>query len=328
VRRGKLAAFVVVPAGFGKSAGLFVGRPPELEVGIDPSRKAEAGYLEGLLLQATFEIAQERLKDRDAMRGQMEKTLRELESSDMPSEQRENLKKFFADYDRFVGSVDASRMPKFEAARIRATDVTPERAGPKSSFEITFPSAILWGILGCAAAFAISIVTERMQGTYLRLRISPLTRMEILAGKGLACFAACLGVLVVLLGVGVAVFGVRVENPAALAAGALSTAVAFTGIMMLLCVLGKTEQSVAGAGWAILMVMAMLGGGMVPLMVMPEWMHTASHVSPVKWGILSLEGAIWRGFTLREMLLPCGILLGIGAVFFLVGVRVFSRRDA
>ncbi|NLX24072.1 MAG: hypothetical protein GXY55_20675 [Phycisphaerae bacterium] len=65
-------------------------------------------------------------------------------------------------------------------------------------------------------------------------------------------------------------------------------------------VLGKTESSVGGAAWTCLLVMAMLGGGMVPQMLMPPWMDAVGCVSPVRWAILSLEGGIWRGFTLRE----------------------------
>ncbi|MBU0717617.1 MAG: ABC transporter permease, partial [Planctomycetes bacterium] len=79
-----------------------------------------------------------------------------------------------------------------------------------------------------------------------------------------------------------------------------------------------------GIGWAVLLIMAMLGGGMVPLIVMPGWMQTLSHVSPVKWAIVAMEGAIWRNFTLPEMLFPCGILLGVGVVCFAIGVRTFS----
>ena len=45
----------------------------------------------------------------------------------------------------------------------------------------------------------------------------------------------------------------------------------------------------------------------------------------MKWGILALEGALWRGFSLYEMLLPCGILIGVGVVGFAIGARVFAR---
>ncbi len=106
----------------------------------------------------------------------------------------------------------------------------------------------------------------------------------------------------------------------------VSTAICFTGLMMFVSTLGKTEAGVAGAGWGIMMPFAMLGGGMVPLIAMPPWMQTASNVSPVKWGIIALEGAIWRGFSLVDMLLPCAILIAVGAAFYAVGVWSLSRQ--
>ena len=95
---------------------------------------------------------------------------------------------------------------------------------------------------------------------------------------------------------------------------------------MLTSTLGKTEQAAAGAGWAVMMPLTMLGGGMVPLFFMPGWMVTVSSLSPVKWAILAMEGAIWRGFSLREMLLPCGILVVVGVVCFAIGTRTFRSE--
>jgi ABC-2 type transport system permease protein len=132
---------------------------------------------------------------------------------------------------------------------------------------------------------------------------------------------------VVLILLGVLFLGLRVANWVYLVAGIASAALCFAGLMMLLSVLGKTEQAVGGSASAIMMLMAMLGGGMIPLIAMPEWMLTVSTVSPVKWGILALEGAIWRGFDWQEMLLPCGILLAVGVGAFGLGVRILSRRD-
>jgi ABC-2 type transport system permease protein len=74
-------------------------------------------------------------------------------------------------------------------------------------------------------------------------------------------------------------------------------------------------------------VMSMLGGGMFPLFLMPPWMQTVSNVSPVKWGILALEGGIWRGFTLSEMARPCAVLLAVGAAGFAAGTAILARRD-
>jgi ABC-2 type transport system permease protein len=107
----------------------------------------------------------------------------------------------------------------------------------------------------------------------------------------------------------------------------LCTLLCFVGLMMFICTLGRTEQSVGGAGWAMIMIMAMFGGGMVPLAFMPSWLRPFSHASPVKWGIFALEGAIWRNFSLTEMITPCLILLAIGTMAFLLGVVMLRRQE-
>jgi ABC-2 type transport system permease protein len=98
--------------------------------------------------------------------------------------------------------------------------------------------------------------------------------------------------------------------------------------MMLFSVIGRTESGVAGFSWGAFIPMSMVGGGMIPLVAMPAWMLTLSHFSPVKWGIVALEGAIWRGYGPGDMLLPCGVLLAVGGLGFAIGARIFTRGDA
>jgi ABC-2 type transport system permease protein len=143
----------------------------------------------------------------------------------------------------------------------------------------------------------------------------------LLGGKALACFLAISAIELILFAIGAAFLGVRPSSISLLIVVCLSASVGFVGFMMMVSSLGKTEQAVAGAGWAILMPMSMIGGGMVPQFVMPPWMSTVGNISPVKWTILGLEGAIWRNFSAAEMLVPCAILIGFGLVCFTVGVR-------
>jgi ABC-2 type transport system permease protein len=194
-----------------------------------------------------------------------------------------------------------------------------ERAGPASAFDVTFPQGMIWGVIGCSLGFALSLVQERTRGTLTRLRSAPLTAGHVLAGKALACFTAIVVVEALLFAVGRVGFGVRPSSWWLAGAAALSVATCFVGIMMLVAVLGKTEQSASGLGWAIMMPLTMLGGGMVPLFAMPSWMQAVGTVSPVKWSILALEGAIWRGFTPAQLAVPCAVLLAVGAAGFLLG---------
>lgn len=328
VRRGELTAYVRLPPGFDVGAGMFGDRSSApIEVGIDPSRRAEAGVLEGVLMQASFEVLQARFSDPDDMREQIaEARSGVVADTTLLAEDRSTLSQVFASlddlYDRMQtpGSAISSDRAGIEGPSIETVEIVAADEGPRSSFEVTFPSGILWGVIGCASTFAVSLVLERTSGTYRRLRAAPLGRFEILAGKGLACFLSLILIVVILLAIGRVGFGIRIANPPAMVIAILAIGVCFVGLMQLVSVVGKTERAVAGAGWAVFIAMAMLGGAMIPLFAMPEWMQTVSDVSPVKWAILSLEGAIWRGFSIAEMARPVAVLVGVGVAAFGIGV--------
>ena len=330
VRTGKRVANIVVKKGFGEARGrMFWGEPPTVEVGVDPSRKAESGLIQGVLMKYAAEAMQRTFSDRSALRATLAQTLDSLRSPgsrEFPG--RENLLKFLGEFDRFTAdtTLDANRSGTsggFQPLKIVEAVVIREESGPRNAYAVSFPQGIIWGMTGCAAAFGISLVLERSRGTLIRLRIAPISRVQILAGKALACFLATLLISISLLVIAALFFGVRPSSFPHLAMAVLCASIAFVGIMMFLSVLGKTERSAGGIGWAALLLMSMIGGGMIPLFVMPAWMQTLSNVSPVKWSVLAIEGALWRNFSFDEMMLPCGILLGAGILFFAVGVKVF-----
>ncbi len=290
---------------------------PALELGVDPSHKAEAGMIQGLVMQAAGKLTIDRFDDLMA-----------------------DLKKLFAGKEQAPKSADASGEGRskatsagFQLAQIKTLDVT-HQATPgsqeelisriTSKWDISFPQAMMWGVLGCAAAFAITIVRERKQGTLLRLKAAPVSRNQVLWGKALACFLAVLGVITMMIALGTWL-GMRPRSLPLLALAGMCVAFCFVGIMVLMSVIGRTEEAVSGAAWGLNMLMAMFGGGMIPLVFMPKFMVNLSQASPVKWSILAVEGAVWRGFTLSEMLQPCVILLAIGAGCMALGAVRLSR---
>jgi ABC-2 type transport system permease protein len=338
VRKGKIIAYVALKPGFGEaSERIFWGEPPTVEIGVDPSRNAEAAMVEGILMKYASERLQTLLSDPASQRGSIDSARQSLETApDMPPEVRGNLEQLFEDLDRFYGdqsfsaagdtaSAGEEGFGGFQPLAVERADVMRERRrGPSSAYAISFPQGIIWGIIGVSAGFGISIVTERTRGTLLRLQIAPISRSQILAGKGVACFMSTVCMSTGLFVVARLAFGLVPGSVPLLALAIISSSICFVGIMMLLSVLGRTEQAAGGIGWAVLIVMSMLGGGMIPLFAMPSWMRSVSHVSPVKWSILAMEGAVWRQFSPVEMLQPCGILLAVGAVCFLIGATAFS----
>lgn len=329
VRQGKRVAWVALKPGFGEAAANpFGGSAPSVEMGIDPVRKAEAAMLEGLLAREAAEGLQERLSDREASRRMVADALSRLRYAPPWSPEKKRNERFLAELDRWLAEApaDGAGGVTLQPLAVEPRAAAPDQGGPRRSFEFTFPQGMLWGLLACAANFAIGLVRERSTGTMGRLLTAPLTRRQILLGKALACFLAMIAVEALLVVVGVLGFGVRPTSWLLLAAAVLAAATAFTGIMMALSVVADTEQSASGAAWATLLVFALLGGGMVPLFVMPGWMLTASGVSPARWAILAFEGALWRGFSPAEMGLPLGVLLAIGAAGLVLGTRLFRTH--
>jgi len=333
VRRGRIPAYISLGSGFGEATRrIFWGGPPEIELGVDPARKAEAAMLQGILMKYASERLARSFSNPAMQRENVELAREYLRDSPPPNAAvTRSLEKLFSALAQLAqidstgaAPADLPRGPSFRPLLIRTTQVAVIRRGPTNAYEVTFPQGIIWGIVGLTAAFGLSIVTERTRGTLLRLRSSPLSLSHILAGKALACFLAILLVSLGLLLVGVLAFGIRIESPVFFLLAAVCSSICFSGLMMLLSVLGKTEHAVGGISWAILLIMTMLGGGMIPLFIMPGWMRAASNISPVKWSITAMEGAAWRGFSLSEMLLPYGVLLAIGLVSFAAGTMVFK----
>lgn len=345
VRRGKRQAYVALkpkPDSIREEFSFYPGGIPQMEVGIDPSRAAETEFLKGMLTRAHFELVMAAFTDTRNMRSLLSEGIAEIDSgASSNNPQARVLKDMLQSVDAFfeeaekdtafaqagLGGGEGGGGP-FQGPDITVTSMERERTGPRSSFEITFPQALLWGLLGCVAAFSMSIVTERTRGTYLRLRLAPISRGQIIGGKALACLIAAIAVCCILLAIGIVIFDVSMHEPLKLALAVVAAAICFTGLMMTIAVIGKTEQAVGGAGWAIMLIFSMTGGGMVPLLAMPSWMLQIGAFSPVRWGITALEGAIWRGYSYSEMMLPVGILVAIGVAGFALGTYILTKRDS
>jgi linearmycin/streptolysin S transport system permease protein len=344
VRRGQRVAAVRVAKGFGAaSRNLFAGTPPRVELRIDPSRQAEASMLQGLLFEQAAQRMQAMFDDPAAGQGMVAGMLEDVRKAPAGTiAGRESLQSMLGSLDAYLGEqakvkpaapagTPASAAPRqggWQPLAIDVTSIERRREGPANGFQITFPQGIQWGILGCMMSFAVSLAVERSHGTLTRLLMSPAPAWALLAGKGLACYLAILIVEAGLAIIGAAFFGVRPSSVPLLLLVMIVAPIAFVGLMMLVASLGSTEQGSAGAGWALMMPMSMLGGGMIPLAFMPGWMQSVSVISPVRWMIVGFEGAIWRGFSLAEMALPCAILIATGLAAFALGARRFQATLA
>lgn len=170
-------------------------------------------------------------------------------------------------------------------------------------------------------------VAERRQGTLKRLRTAPITRAEILLGKLLPCFVLSLGQGVFLLVAGRLLFGMR-WGPDTWAlpvqAGWLllvvfSTSLAAMGLAFLVAALARTEIQVALYGAVPMLVLALIGGCVLPREMMPERTQKLTLLTPQGWALDAyrelLAGPTTYEPNLQIVLTACAVLATFGVAF-------------
>ncbi len=346
VRAGNSTAVVILPAAMQDGlGGLFSGGGIPIDAVVDPAHRAEAGLIQGKLNELAFRQFPKILGDStqsaklfSSARGTL------AEAKNLTPAHRLAATGLIAAGEMFTKTLLTSppdakdeNSPSQEAdsassesnawspIAITMTELPPRSGGPRSSFDITVPQGAVWGLAGCISAFAASLVVERARGTLDRLRLAPITRLQLLAGKGAACFITAMAVQALLLAMAVIVFGSSIAQPLMLTISCVASAFAFSGIAMMVAGLCRTEAQANGAGRGVILMLAMIGGGTIPVFLMPPFLKTMSYASPFRWAVAAMEGPFWRDTSLREQLTPLLILCVIGVAGFFIGTRAMGR---
>ncbi len=165
-------------------------------------------------------------------------------------------------------------------------------------------------------ALANSILTEKQEGTFRRLLAAPLSKAALLGGKLLPYYVIALLQVAIMFAVARLFFGMELGNVAGLALVTLALGAAATSLGLLVAALGKTYAQVSGIATLIILVMAALGGSMVPSYIMPQFMQDLARITPHSWAITGYQDILVRGLGPSDIFLESGVLLGFAAVFF------------
>ncbi|HTU16743.1 MAG TPA: ABC transporter permease [Gemmataceae bacterium] len=168
-------------------------------------------------------------------------------------------------------------------------------------------------------------VAERRQGTLRRLQTAPLTRGHILMGKMVPCFALSVGQTLFLLIASRWLFGVRWgpdnwplgEQLAWLLPVVLSTSLAAMGLALLIAAVARSELQVAIYGGLLVLVLAVVGGCVLPREMMPETTQFITLLTPQGWALDAyrelLGGSQEYQPNTAIIVRSCGVLAALGA---------------
>lgn len=334
-------ACVVLPPGFGDPArGLFSGKPMKLEAIVPPGRSAEAGLLTGKLNEIAFKSISRTFTNPAAMTTALGDARKSIDSSTMSPLQKTLLNSIFDSADSLTRDVNAQvesnadadagakkdSGPSFRPVEVDIHELAPTKStSPRSSWETSFPQGVVWGLMGAVMAFAVSLTEERSRGTFIRLNAAPISRGHVLAGKAVACFVVCMIVQLVLLGAGVLIFGVRPTNWAMMLAAMALSALGAIGVVMLIAAAARSEGAAMGMARGVVILLAMIGGGSVPVFFMPPFVQKLSLLSPFRWSQVSIEASLWASYSWGEFALPAGVLLAVAVLGFFGGAALMNR---
>lgn len=173
--------------------------------------------------------------------------------------------------------------------------------------------------------FAIGeILNDRENNTWQRLLISPVSRSSILGGNLVMTFLIGVFQVGILIFSGKYLFGLDMGSSIS---GILIIALAFvfavTCLGLFLSGIVKTHSQLSAVTPVVLTSTSMLGGCMWPLdIVNSKLLLALANLTPQKWAIQGMEKIVMYGAGVSSAIVPTLILVGMGLVFFILGVRI------
>ena len=203
-----------------------------------------------------------------------------------------------------------------------------------TSVQQSVPAWLVFAMFFSVVPLSNTFITERQQGTLRRLRTLPVSPLLPLIGKLLPYFVINQIQVMLMLAVGVYLMPLlgadRLtlgDSLAGLVVMAASLSLAALGYGILIAVVARTTDQATTLGGVGNILLAAIGGIMVPRFVMPDSMQRLADLSPMAWGLEGFLDLFLRNGTVRDVLPEAGSLLLFGCVTIALALALSRRRN-
>ena len=236
-------------------------------------------------------------------------------------------------------SASEKAMPELEMPEMIASrflngvndDSSLDQSKP-SSVQQNVPGWLLFSMFFIAIPLSNTLISERHQGTLQRLHTMGFPYYTILFGKLIPYFFINILQVVVMLLIGMYLVpmlgGERLmlgSSLPGLAVVAVSASLAAVSYSIFVAQIAKTTEQATILAGVCNIIMAAVGGIMVPRFIMPPAMQTLSELSPMAWGLDGFLDIFLRNAKLADVLAECGALLTFSFVLLLLSITLFTR---
>ncbi|MBC8450258.1 MAG: ABC transporter permease [Chloroflexi bacterium] len=312
VRDGHLAGAVIVPAGFSEQT--LASDEPRLTVIVD--QNTPAGQTAGNAIQAAV----------TRLLGAVETARLSAEAFEARSGfESEAARQDYLNEALSLAS-EAWRQPPLTVAVEQAVAPAEEEAEISPNvYSQSSPGMIVQFVVFGLNTSAMILVLERKSRTLQRMLTTPITRVEVIAGHVLAMFLVVFLQQALLVAVGQLAFGVDyMREPLAILLVMATLALWVASLGLLIGAVAKSEDQVIMWSLMAMFVFSAMGGAWFPLDITGKTFAAIGHLMPTAWAMDGFQNIVLRGLGLASVLLPAGILLAYGVVFF--GLAVWRFR--
>ncbi|MFA7554537.1 MAG: ABC transporter permease [Spongiibacteraceae bacterium] len=209
-----------------------------------------------------------------------------------------------------------------------------ELAEAPTSVQQNVPAWLVFSMFFVVIPLANTLINERQLGTLRRIQTLPVASWKLIAGKIIPYFFINQIQVLLMLLVGVTLVpmlgGDRLtlgNSIAGLILMSTALSVAALGYAMIIAVVSRTTEQATTLGGAGNIILAAIGGIMVPAFVMPEFMQTFTMVSPMSWGLQGFLDIFLRGGGLAEVWPEAASLYLLGVITLALALLLLHRHD-
>lgn len=165
-------------------------------------------------------------------------------------------------------------------------------------------------------------------GTWDRLRATPATSVDLIAGKVVPTVAVTVVQLALLFVLGGPLFDFRITGSVvAIALIIVVLALSLSAFGMAVTAVARTMQQLNAIGSVGGFGMAMIGGAWVPVSSMPGWAQAIAPVMPTYWAMKAFRSVILEGGGVADIVVPLLVMAGFGVAFTLLAAAKFRLED-
>lgn len=165
------------------------------------------------------------------------------------------------------------------------------------------------------------VFAEHSWRTWDRVRATPATTLEVLTAKAVHWGAYLVAQFAVLLIVGGVIFDLHVSRGSIPALVVLMLVTVVTALSFAFCGIAICPSQAAYDAWTygVSLVMAVLGGAITHVNLLPWWAHRVAPASPIYWSMRGARDLILGEGGFGDIALPCAVLLAFAVAFSVVG---------